>query len=146
MREVKRRPHESPQWKKRPAPQSLQSDPRTKRRPSRSRKVGDPELKYRQEGQVPNHLEVEREPPKDKRCQEGRLYPTRSRAETRRGSSDNRPGNRSRPYKMRRGKDSTTTEFVTEEERLFLIEQFERRSSRTSATVQVLSGDSMESL
>ncbi|GFX87995.1 hypothetical protein TNCV_4374591 [Trichonephila clavipes] len=92
------------------------------------------------EGPVPSHLAAEREPPKDKPCSS--FYPfiterqairerkspylTRSQAETRsqeEGETSRSQRNRYRLYKLRRGKDVTTTGFASEEERQFTLEQ-----------------------
>ncbi|GFR26498.1 hypothetical protein TNCT_653861, partial [Trichonephila clavata] len=99
-----------------------------------------------QEEQDHIHLEAEREPPKDKRYQEGQVsIHSETRRQVEEVSATSR-GNRSRPYKVPKGKDSTTTGFASEAERRFTIEQFDRRLSQRSATVEVPSGDSIESL
>ncbi|GFQ69304.1 hypothetical protein TNCT_372911 [Trichonephila clavata] len=51
-----------------------------------------------------------------------------------------------RPYKVRLGKNSSTPAFTSEEERSFTIEQIHRSPNQRSASVEVLSGDSTESL
>ncbi|GFT56198.1 hypothetical protein TNCV_129941 [Trichonephila clavipes] len=76
-------------------------------------------------------------------------YLIRSREKTRRQVEEvatTSRRNRSRPNKLRRGKDTATTGFTSEEERRFTIEQLDGSPSQRSASVEVLRGDSTESL
>ncbi|GFQ65731.1 hypothetical protein TNCT_291621 [Trichonephila clavata] len=68
----------------------------------------------------------------------------RIKKEVRRGCSNNE--SQARPYYFRRRADSRRLGFASTAERVFVLVQFARSSSRRSASVEVLSGYSTGSL
>ncbi|GFQ91001.1 hypothetical protein TNCT_306331 [Trichonephila clavata] len=128
-----RQAQKSPKFKKRSASHSLQPCPRTKRRPSRSSNQ-EREIQRSRAGVTKRHVLPGRTS----------LYPLRSREEARMQGEDiatTSRGNRSKPY-VRRRRESITAGYALKEEWRFVLEQFGKRASQRSVSVEGLSGDS----
>ncbi|GFT62947.1 hypothetical protein NPIL_557201 [Nephila pilipes] len=123
--EVKRRPHGSCKWRKRPIPESLPSGPGT-RKMTRREAADENKVRFESEKQAANR----RTSPYLTRA--GGVETARSR------------WSRFRPYKRCSGKGAAHEGFLNEEERCLELEQFDNRQTQISVSVKGLQGDSAE--